>query len=81
MESHTSEPDVHGRLRMVAQFLGLGVIVALVAIYIFNVPVGTVIYFGLLALMFSAQFIMHGGTAGTDEDDQDNQFGHIRGCH
>lgn len=79
MDSHPSIASRHARLPILVSFLGLGIIVALIAIYIFNVPVGTVIYFGLLALMFSIQFIMNRGVA--NEDGQDNQSGHIRGCH
>lgn len=79
MDSHPSASNRHARLPIVVSFLGLGIIVALIAIYILNVPVGTVIYFGLLALMLTGQFMMNRGV--DDENGQDNQSSHIRGCH
>jgi len=64
MESHPSVTDRPVRIPPIAWFLGLGLIAALVAIFIFNVAVSTVAYYGLLAFMFGGHFFMHGSHAG-----------------
>ncbi|RIK53725.1 MAG: hypothetical protein DCC59_06280 [Chloroflexi bacterium] len=76
-------------------FLGLGLIAALAAIFIFNVAVGTVAYYGLLAFMFGGHFFMHGShgghggsqehqhgpTSNAAESDKKEHSGHTGGCH
>jgi hypothetical protein len=49
------------RLSIFMWVLGLGLGVALIALYGFKVPVGTLLSYGLLALMIGAHFFMHAG--------------------
>ena len=44
--------------------LGLGLIVALVAIFVFSVPLGTVGYYALIAFFVGSHFFMHGSHGG-----------------
>lgn len=95
MESHPSVTDRPVRIPPIVWFLGLGLIAALAAIFIFNVAVSTVAYYGLLAFMFSGHFFMHGSHGGHG-DSQGHQHGtasdragsnqnehsrHTGGCH
>lgn len=64
MESHPSVTDRPVRIPPIAWFLGLGLIAALVAIFIFNVAFSTVVYYGFLALMLGSHFFMHGSHSG-----------------
>jgi len=58
----TSERPVH--IPPVVWFLGLGLLAALVAIFAFNVPLGTVGYYALFALFIGGHFFMHGSHGG-----------------
>ena len=60
MESHPSVTDRPVRIPPIVWFLGLGLIAALVAIFIFNVAFSTVAYYGFIALMLGSHFFMHG---------------------
>lgn len=64
MESHSSVTDRPRRTPPIVWFLGLGLIAALAAIFIFNVAVSTVAYYGLLAFVFGGHFFMHGSHGG-----------------
>jgi hypothetical protein len=66
MESHPSvtETDRPVRIPPAAWFLGLGLIAALVAIFVFNASVSNVVYYGFLTLMIGSHFFMHGSHAG-----------------
>lgn len=66
MESHPSvtETDRPVRIPPIVWFLGVGLIVALAAIFIFNVAVTTVAYYGFFAFMIGSHFFMHGGHGG-----------------
>lgn len=64
MESHPSVTDHPARIPPVIWFLGIGLIAALVAIFIFNVAVSTVAYYGLLAFVFGGHIFMHGSHGG-----------------
>ena len=64
MESHPSVTDRPVRIPPIVWFLGLGLIAALVAIFIFNVAFSTVIYYGFLTLMMGSHFFMHGSHSG-----------------
>ena len=64
MESHPSVTDRPVRIPPIVWFLGLGLIAALVAIFIFNVAVNTVVYYGFIALMIGSHFFMHGSHGG-----------------
>ena len=64
MESHPSVTDRPVRIPPIVWFLGLGLIAALVAIFIFNVAFSTVAYYGFFALMMGSHFFMHGSHGG-----------------
>lgn len=91
MESHPSVTDRPTRVSPVVWILGAGLVVALVAIFIFNISISTVAYYGFLAFMFGGHFFMHGshGThgnhAGRDqsgaESNKDEHARHTGGCH
>lgn len=97
MESHPSVTDRPVRIPPIAWFLGLGLIVALVAIFVFNVAINTVAYYGFFALMIGSHLFMHGGHGGhgghaghqsgaasnPDEanKDKNEHAGHSGGCH
>ncbi len=48
----------------IAWILGVGLIVALVAIFVFNVPLSTVGYYALIAFFVGSHFFMHGSHGG-----------------
>jgi len=95
MESHPSLTDRPTRVPPNVWFLGIGLIAALAAIFIFNVDVNTVAYYGFLAFVIGGHFFMHGshgghgGSAGHDHEpestavdaDKDQDSGHTGGCH
>lgn len=64
MEFDPSVTDRPLRIPPIVWFLGLGLIAALAAIFIFNVAVSTVAYYGLLAFVFGGHFFMHGSHGG-----------------
>lgn len=64
MESHPSVTDRPVRIPPIVWFLGIGLIAALVAIFVFNVAINTVAYYGFFALMIGSHFFMHGGHGG-----------------
>ncbi len=64
MESHPSVTDRPVRIPPIVWFLGLGLIAALIAIFVFNVALNTVAYYGFFALMFGSHFFMHGSHTG-----------------
>jgi hypothetical protein len=60
-------PPATGRLVRIppfAWFLGPGLLIALVAIFVFNVPLGTVGYFAFFAFFIGSHFFMHGSHGG-----------------
>ena len=80
----------------VVWFLGLGLIAALLAIFAFNVPLGTVGSYALFAFFIGGHFFMHGSHGGhsghgprtTNADGpadatptKDERGGHSGGCH
>lgn len=64
MEQNTNIPRSKTNIPPVVWFLGAGLVIALIAIFIFNVAVSTVAYYGLLAFLAGGHFFMHGGHAG-----------------
>jgi hypothetical protein len=64
MESHPSVIDRPVRIPRFVWFLSVGLIVALVAIFVFNAAVSTVVYYGFIALFVGSHFFMHGGHGG-----------------
>lgn len=92
MESHHPTTNRAARIPPIVWFLGVGLIVALAAIFIFNVAVGTVAYYGFLAFMIGSHLFMHGGHGGHTghrpgvesnpaEVNKDEQASHSGGCH
>lgn len=83
------------RIPPIVWVLGAGLIAALVAIFVFNVAINTVAYYGFIALMIGSHFFMHGshgghgGSAGHQhgpasnaaEADKNKHAGHTGGCH
>lgn len=89
---HNSNVDIDDRpLRIppIVWVLGGGLIAALVAIFVFNVAVSTVIYYGFFVLMMGSHFFMHGGHGGhqhgstsNNTDSSKNEHSkHTGGCH
>ena len=64
MESHPSVTDRPVRIPPIVWFLSIALIVAVVAIFVFNVAITTVANYGFLALMFGSHFFMHGNHTG-----------------
>ena len=64
MEHHTSPlmvSDRRLRIPIAAWVILAGLVVALLAIFVFKVAVGTVVTYGFLGLMVLSHFFMHGG--------------------
>ncbi len=97
MESHPPVTDRPVRIPPIVWFLGLGLIAALIAIFVFNVALNTVAYYGFFALMIGSHLFMHGshgghggrngqqsGAALNPADlgqDKNEHAGHSGGCH
>ncbi len=64
MEHNSPTTDRPVRIPPVVWFLGFGLIVALVAIFVFNVPLSTVGYYALFAFFIGSHFFMHGSHGG-----------------
>ena len=64
MEHNSSIDDRSLRIPPIVWFLGICLIVALVAIFVFNAAVNTVVYYGFIALMMGSHFFMHGSHGG-----------------
>ena len=67
MESHPSVTDRPVRIPPIVWFLGLGLIAVLIAIFVFNVALNTVAYYGFFALMIGSHLFMHGSHGGHRE--------------
>jgi hypothetical protein len=90
---HNSIPNQRPlQIPPIVWFLGIGLVIALIAIFVFNVAISTVAYFGLFAFMIGSHFFMHGGQSGHAEHqlgavsnpadaDNDEHAGHSGGCH
>lgn len=64
MENSTFNSPILADLRRIPKavwFLLAGLVVALVAIFVFKVAVGPVVSYGFLGLMMFSHFFMHGG--------------------
>jgi hypothetical protein len=91
----TAERPLH--IPPVVWFLGVGLVIALIAVFVFKVAVGTVAYYGLFAFMMGSHFFMHGShgghggfvghqhgpasSAAEDQPDKNERSGHNGGCH
>lgn len=98
MENPISSLPILADLRRIPKavwFLLAGLVIALVAIFLFKVAVGTVVSYGFLGLMMFSHFFMHGGHGShgaqpgqensqavdnADPDQKDHRTGH-GGCH
>lgn len=79
------------RIPPMVWFLAAGLLAALVAMYVFAVPLSRVGYYGLFAFFIGSHFFMHGSHAGHGTRDstaagaasssQDEHAGHSGGCH
>lgn len=99
MEHHTTSNTVSGRpfrIPVIVWILGAGLLIALAAVFVFDVSVSTVGYYSLLALFMGSHFFMHAGHGGhggrnrqgsnqdgpaTDPSSKDEHAGHSGGCH
>lgn len=95
MENNSPIDDRPLRIPPIVWVLGGGLIAALVAIFIFNVAVNTVVYYGFIALMIGNHFFMHGShgghggpaghqhgsTSNTAESNKNEHSRHTGGCH
>ncbi len=95
MESHPSVTDRPFRIPPIVWLLGIGLIAALVAIFVFNVAVSTVAYYGFFVLFAGSHFFMHGSHGGHGgsqghqhgtvsngaESDKNEHSRHTGGCH
>ena len=92
MDNNSPFDDHPLRIPPIVWVLGGGLIAALVAIFVFNVAVNTVAYYGFFLLMMGSHFFMHGSHAGhrghqhsstSDNADANNNehSKHTGGCH
>ena len=97
MESHPSvtETDRPMRIPPIVWFLGLSLIAALAAIFVFKVNLNTVASYGFIALMLGSHLFMHGSHGGhgshaghqsgvgdnAPEANKNEHAGHSGGCH
>ena len=95
MESHPSVTDRPVRIPPIVWFLGLSLIAALVAVFVFNVAFNTVVSYGFIALMLGSHLFMHGSHGGhgshaghpsgagdsAPEANKNQHAGHSGGCH
>ena len=73
MEHNAPATDRLPRIPPIAWFLAIGLLIALVAIVIFRVPLGTVGYVAFFTFFMGSHFFMHGaqgGHAGHAGDEQ-----------
>ena len=64
MENNQFVTNQPVRVPRVVWILGLGLAVALAAIFIFNVPLTTVGFYALMAFFLGSHFFMHGSHGG-----------------
>ena len=96
METSPQFAHLTKRLRQipgVVWFLGLGLVIALAAVLVFKVAIGTGVSYGLFTVMMGSHFFMygaHGHSASAEpthppataaRSDSDQAAGHAGGCH
>jgi hypothetical protein len=59
--THSTTGDRPVRIPRLVWIIGGGLLIAFVAVVVFNVPFNTVASIGLIALMMGSHFFMHGG--------------------
>ena len=67
---HSTTDDRPARIPRAVWIAGGGLLIALVAVVVFNVPLNTVAYFGFIALMMGGHFFMHGSHGGHSDHSQ-----------
>ena len=73
MERNAPATDRLPRIPPIAWFLAIGLLIALVAIVIFRVPLGTVGYIAFFAFFMGSHFFMHGSHGGHGNHAGDEQ--------
>ena len=89
MENNSPIDNRPLRIPPIVWVLGGGLIAALVAIFVFNMAVNTVVYYGFIALMIGSHFFMHGSHGGNQHSstsnnadaNNDEHSRHTSGCH
>lgn len=99
MEHHNPSSTISGRsfrIPVIVWVLGIGLLIALAAIFVFDVPISTVGYYSFFAVMIGSHFFMHAGHGGhggqnrqgikqdgstADASSKDEHAGHSGGCH
>ncbi len=92
MENNSPVEDRPLRIPPIVWFLGVGLVVALIAIFVFNVSINTVAYYGFFALMMGSHFFMHGShgghgghqhgsTSNNTDSNKGEHSGRAGGCH
>ena len=61
MENTSPATDRPQRIPRIAWIVGAGLIIAFIAIAVFNVPLDTVVYYGFFVLMIVGHLFMHAG--------------------
>ncbi len=64
MEQNTNMTQHQTNIPPMVWFLGIGLVIALIAIFVFNVAVNTVALYGLFAFMIGSHLFMHGSHGG-----------------
>ena len=99
MEHHTLSNNTDSgrsfRIPIIAWVLGAGLLIALLAIFVFGVSASTVGTYAVLVLFMVSHFFMHGGhgshgeqnrqgldqNGAADDPSKDKHAGHSGGCH
>ncbi len=88
MENNTDITPRQTNISPVVWFLGIGLVAGLIAVFVFNIAVGTVAYYGLFAFMMGSHFFMHGSHGGhgghqhnPEQSNNDEHSKHAGGCH
>ena len=92
MEQNTNITEHERKIPPVVWLLGVGLLAAVIAIFVFNVAVNTVVYYGFFALMMGSHFFMHGShggpaghqhgaTSNNADTNKHEHSGHSGGCH
>ncbi|MBI1794124.1 MAG: hypothetical protein HYR70_08020 [Chloroflexi bacterium] len=64
MEQNTDITQRSRRIPRIVWFLAIGLVIALIAIFVFNVAVNIVAYYGFIVVMVGSHFFMHGSHGG-----------------
>lgn len=88
MEQNSPTTERPLRIPPIAWFLGIGLVAGLIAVFVFNIAVGTVAHYGLFAFMMGSHFFMHGSHGGhgghqhnPEQSNNEEHSKHTGGCH